>query len=85
VAPEFLNSRFDAPGDQFRFLGGMLSDESRQRFKSGIERLAAEFGQLALDDAKLPLENREGCSAILALRSLEFSEFTRLRRPGRSA
>jgi transcriptional regulator with XRE-family HTH domain len=85
VAPEFLNGRFDAPGDEFRFIGGMLSEESLQRFKSGIERLAAEFEQLALDDAKLPLESRDGCSAILALRSWEFSEFTRLRRVGRNA
>ena len=63
----------------------MLSEESLQRFKSGIERLAAEFEQFALDDAKLPLESRDGCSAILALRSWEFSEFTRLRRVGRNA
>ena len=80
VAPEFFNGRFDAPGDEFRFLGGVLTDESRQRFKSAIARLAAEFEQLALDDAKVPLERRDGCSAVLALRSWEFSEFTRLRR-----
>jgi len=83
VAPEFFNARFDAPGDEFRFIGGTLSAESLHRFKAGIERLAADFEQLARNDARLALEKRDGCSAILALRSWEFSEFTMLRRAGR--
>jgi transcriptional regulator with XRE-family HTH domain len=85
VAPEFFNARFDAPSDEFRFIGGTLSAQSRQRFKAGIERLAAEFEQLAHNDARLPLADRDGCSAVLALRSWEFSGFTRLRRPASAA
>ena len=42
--------------------------------------MAAEFEVLAHNDARLPLDDRNGCSAILALRAWEFSEFTRLRR-----
>jgi transcriptional regulator with XRE-family HTH domain len=80
VAPEFFDARFDAPSDEFRFLAGMLSAESRRRFKIAIERLAAEFEQLAHNDAHLPLADRDGCSAVLALRSWEFSAFTKLRR-----
>jgi transcriptional regulator with XRE-family HTH domain len=80
VAPEFFNARFDAPSDEFRFIGGTLSAESRRQFKAAIERLAAEFEQLAHNDARLPLAERDGCSAVLALRSWEFSGFTRLRR-----
>lgn len=80
--PEFFQSGFDAPGDAFRFVGGTLSPESAGRFKTSLERLAGEFEQLAHHDARLPLERRNGCSAILAVRSWEFSEFTRLRRRG---
>ena len=80
VAPEFFDARFDAPSDEFRFLAGTLSAESRRRFKVAIERLAAEFEQLAHNDAHLPLADRDGCSAVLALRSWEFSVFTKLRR-----
>jgi transcriptional regulator with XRE-family HTH domain len=80
VAPEFFGGRFDGPGDELRFLGGLLSTESLIRFKAGIDRLAAEFEQLAHDDARRPLAERDGCSAILALRAWEFSEFTKLRR-----
>ncbi|HEY6453927.1 MAG TPA: helix-turn-helix transcriptional regulator [Steroidobacteraceae bacterium] len=83
--PEFFRSGFDAPADAFRFVGGTLSSESAARFKASLERLAAQFEQLAHHDARLPLERRSGCSAILAVRSFEFSEFTRLRRRGSSA
>jgi len=83
VAPEFFNARFEGLGDEFRFISGMLSGESMRRFKAGLERLASEFEQLAHQDARLPLEDRDGCSAVLALRKWEFSEFTRLRRRSR--
>jgi transcriptional regulator with XRE-family HTH domain len=82
--PEFFQSDFDGVGDAFRFVGGMLSVSSLFRFKAALERLAVEFEELARGDARLPLAEREGCSAILAVRSWEFSEFTRLRRVPRS-
>jgi transcriptional regulator with XRE-family HTH domain len=81
--PEFFQADFDGVGDAFRFVGGTLSAASLFRFKASLERLAVEFEELARGDARLALAEREGCSAILAVRSWEFSEFTRLRRiPG---
>ena len=56
---------------------------SLMRFQASLLRLAAEFEQLARQDARLPLEKRGGCSAVLALRSWEFSEFGKLRRSRR--
>ena len=53
------------------------------RFKAGIDRLATEFEELARSDARRPLEDRDSCSAILALRAWEFSEFQKLRRTRR--
>jgi DNA-binding Xre family transcriptional regulator len=81
-APEFLRSTFEGSGDAFRFAGGRLSAESLARFKGSIERLASEFEELARNDARMPHGNNSACSAILAVRSWEFSEFTRLRRAG---
>ncbi len=80
LIPEYFQSSFDGSGDALRFVGGTLSPESTIRFKRSLERLAGEFEQLARHDARLPLEKRNGCSAILAVRAWEFSEFTRLRR-----
>ena len=78
--PEFFQCTFDGSGDAFRFVAGMLSQGSLSQFKASLERLAVEFEELARADARLALQDRDGCSAILAIRAWEFSEFTRLRR-----
>lgn len=80
VIPEFFRARFDLAGDEFQFLGGLLSSASMLRMQVAIRRLAAEFEHLNHQDARLPLDQRSGCSAILALRSWEYSEFSKLRR-----
>lgn len=80
VIPEFFTARFDSPGDEFRFVGGLLSSSSMLRLQASVRRVAAEYEQLAHQDARLPLENRHSCSAILALRFWEYSEFSKLRR-----
>jgi len=80
VIPEFFDSRFDAPGDEFRFVGGLLSASSVLRLQASIRRFAAEYEQLSHQDARLPFEQLTSCSAILALRSWEFSEISKLRR-----
>jgi transcriptional regulator with XRE-family HTH domain len=83
VIPEFFNARFEALGDEMRFVGGTLSAASMLRLQSSLRRVAAEFEQLAHQDSRLPLEQRDGCSAILAFRRWEFSEFAKLRRAAR--
>ena len=80
VAPEFLRARFDDPSDELHFIGGTLSAASLARLKMSITQLVQEFEELARQDSRLPLEVRDGCSALLALRKWEFSEFTKLRR-----
>ena len=80
VIPEFFNARFDSAGDEFRFVGGLLSSSSMLRLQASIRRFADEYEQLAHQDARLPLEERHGWSAILALRLWEYSEFSKLRR-----
>ncbi len=80
VAPEFLGAAFDAPTDELHFVGGTLSAASLARMKMAIAQLVEEFEELARQDCRLPMEIRDGCSALLALRKWEFSEFTQLRR-----
>jgi transcriptional regulator with XRE-family HTH domain len=84
VVPEFFDARFEAPGDEMRFVGGTLSAASMLRMQATLRRAAAEFEQLAHQDSRLPLTERDGCSAILAVRRWEFSEFARLRRAARA-
>jgi transcriptional regulator with XRE-family HTH domain len=80
VIPEFFDSRFEAAGDDFRFVGGSLSHASLLKLRASLRHVAAEFESLAQRDARLPLEERDGCTAVLALRSWEFSGFANLRR-----
>src|SRR6516225_11740701 len=55
VAPEFLRSTFNAPTDEFRFIGGLLSEASLMQMKAAIVRLAQEFEEYARRDARLAL------------------------------
>ncbi len=80
VVPEYFRMRFDGAGDEFYFVAGSLSQASLARFKSALNRITAEFEELARQDARLPVAQRQGCTAILALRDWQFSEFTRFRR-----
>ena len=83
IVPEFFDARFAGVGDSFHFMGGTLSDASLRHVSRSLARVAQEFEELAKRDGKLPLAARDGCSAVLALRKWEFSEFTQLRRSAR--
>jgi len=85
IIPEFFNARFDGPGDEFRFMAGTLAPISVLRLQSSIQRVASEFEQLTHQDSRLPLEQRDSCTVILATRSWEYSEFAKLRRAPRGA
>ncbi len=80
VLPEFFGQRFDGIGDAFHVVGATLSEGSRARMQAAMARLVEEFEEMARADARLSLETRDGCCAILAFRKWEFSEFTQLRR-----
>jgi len=80
VVPEFLGGAFDADGDALHFVGATLSAVSRLRFRAAMGKLVEDFEAMARQDARLPLAARDGCSALLAFRGWEPSDFTRLRR-----
>jgi antitoxin HigA-1 len=46
-SPTTNNARFDAKGDEFRFVGGLLSASSVLRLQPSIQRFAAEYEQLS--------------------------------------
>ena len=80
VKLEFLDSTFGGSGEQFRFVGGMLSVAGLTHMQQSIDRLAREFDDLARRDSTLPLSERRGCGAVFAIRPWEFSMFGQLRR-----
>jgi transcriptional regulator with XRE-family HTH domain len=80
VVPDYFRARFDGAGDEFYFVAGSLSAASQARFKSALNRITAEFEELARQDSRLPVSERDGRAAILALRDWRFSEFAQYRR-----
>jgi hypothetical protein len=80
ILPEFLASCFDGVGEEQKFVGGLLSRSSLLQLQRSIARLVTEFDELAAHDARLPSDERQGCSMLMALRPWEFSGFAKLRR-----
>lgn len=80
VMKEFLGTRFDAPGEKMRFVGGMLSRKSVHVLHEKLEQLAHTLDELATEDATLPAADRFGVSLFAAVRPWELSDFTQLRR-----
>lgn len=80
VQREFFDSTFAGPGEHLRFVGGTLTHASLRQLEQSIDRLAREFDELSRRDSALPLEDRQGASAVLAVRPWEFSMFSEWRR-----
>ena len=83
VLPEFLATRFDEPGEQVHFVGGMLSRASIGKMHELMAVLARQLDDLVFRDLGLPATERYGVSLLVGLRPWEFSAFTRLRREPR--
>jgi transcriptional regulator with XRE-family HTH domain len=80
---DFFDSGFAAENENLIVINGMLASSSFSVFQRKMEHLAKEFTELSNDDAGLPLEERSGMTAVLAMRpwgSGIFGEFKKYRR-----
>jgi DNA-binding Xre family transcriptional regulator len=77
---DFLKSSFDHRGEAFFFLSGTLSRGASTALIKKMEKLAAEFNDLNKEEQGLPLQQRDGCSMILAIRPWRPDVFERMRR-----
>lgn len=80
VQREFFDSAFSEKGAALRFVGGTLSSASLQQLQQALDKVAEEFNELSRKDSVLPMQERHGCSAVLAIRPWEFSVFQQLKR-----
>jgi hypothetical protein len=77
---EFLQARFDAPLETLRFESRELSPESAATLKGKLERLVAEFKELADADSALPSGRRVAFALLAACRPWQFSVLNALKR-----
>src|SRR6185295_3369128 len=80
VMQELLKGRFDGPAELLRFEARDVSEESAAVMRRRLERLAAEFNELAEIDASLPARRRRGFGVLLACRPWEFSAMIALKK-----
>lgn len=80
IRKEFFQSRFNKVNECMQFGSALVSRTTILLMHQKIEKLVAEFNELALQDASLPFEDRMGCSLVGAIRPWEFSLFAQYRR-----
>ena len=77
IRREFLDAAFDRHGESLQFLSAELSTASYKVLSRKLERLAAEFRDLADLDRSLPAREKQSVAAVLAARSWVFSMFAK--------
>ncbi|MCG7871215.1 MAG: helix-turn-helix transcriptional regulator [Candidatus Thiodiazotropha lotti] len=80
IEAEFFASRFDHANERLIVMNGMLAESSNQVFQRKMEHLAREFDELNDDDAKLPLDDRDGTTLVIAMRPWSYGLFDDLRK-----
>jgi len=79
---DYFGGAFDQPGKGMLMVHGNIARHLAPSFVERIQRLAHDFSQQHQQDQKTDPAQREGYTLVPAMRSLEFSVFTALRRPG---
>ena len=81
VREEYLQSTFTAPFEAMHFRSAEMSEASCRVMLRKLERLAAEFRDLAELDRSLPSREKRSLGVLLAARPWVFSMFESARRP----
>jgi DNA-binding Xre family transcriptional regulator len=82
VRAEFLQSAFSAPSEALSFHSAELSPASVRILLRKIERLSADFADLAALDVQLPPREKTSVALLLACRPWVFSMFSAYRARG---
>ncbi|MCJ8311513.1 MAG: helix-turn-helix transcriptional regulator [Saccharospirillaceae bacterium] len=80
VGNVYFNSQFEHEDEILLVLNGMLSKQSNAQFQRKIKRLAHEFELLNQEDSNLPLDDRIGITAVLAIRGWRHGLFEHLQK-----
>lgn len=81
IRQEFLQSAFSSPGEALHFVSAELCQASFSVLLRRIERLAADFRDVAELDRALPSKDKRSVAMLLGVRPWVFSMFEQLRHP----
>lgn len=77
---DYFSGAFSGPDEGLLLVHGSISRSLAPMFMERLQRVAQDFAQQHLADQKLPENQREGYTLLLAQRSWEFEAFSALRR-----
>jgi DNA-binding Xre family transcriptional regulator len=77
---DYFGGGFDGPAESVLLVHGSVSRGIAPSFVDRLQRVAQDFAQQHQADQKLPPQDREGYTLVLAMRSWEFAAFAQLRR-----
>jgi DNA-binding Xre family transcriptional regulator len=80
VQQEFFNSSFDASGEFRVYISGFFSRSANAEIIRKLKQVARDAHQVMRDSEELPLQDRFGCSLIMAIRPWGLNVFDELRR-----
>jgi hypothetical protein len=75
VRSEFLQSAFTAPREALHFRSAELSQASCRVYERKLERLIADFRELAELDRSIPSAHKRSVACLLAMRPWVFSMY----------
>jgi len=80
LVKDFLNDDFDQPQEICEFFIAMLSDDSSQKIRDNLEKIAIYFRDQNQQNVHQPIENRKIVSVQLAMRSWKPKMFDSIRK-----
>jgi len=80
VQQEFFDASFDGNGEFRVYVSGFFSRAANAEIIRKIKQLARDAHELREDSDELPLDERFGCSVMMAIRPWEVKVFDELRR-----
>ena len=76
VQQQFFNSRFEGDDEKLVVLNAVLSRASNIELQKKMQIFSREFNELMTADAALPMSERFGTTAVLAIRHWQYELFT---------
>lgn len=80
LAADFFDSRFDGDDEQLVVMNGMLSESAMAVFQRKLGQLAQDFEELNRQERRLPIDDRQGTTVVLAARHWQYGLFDGLRK-----
>ena len=77
---DYFAGAFDGPGEGMLLVHGAISKAMAPSFFERMQRLGQDFAQQHQSDQKMPDEQKDGYTLVLAARRWEFGAFEKLRR-----